>query len=67
MKVSQLRAIFEELADIYESAGGTERAEALRGLSRALQAADRKDVKDIVPALERSAAIVISSNTLASS
>lgn len=53
MKIRQLRATFEEFASICATEGQSERADALRALSRALQAADAKHIDEVVPVLER--------------
>jgi hypothetical protein len=57
MKVKQLRAILDEFAAIYASEDHSERADALRALSYALEAADAKSVDEILKVLECAGAV----------
>ena len=66
MKVSQLRATLEEFATIHEGTGSKEKADALRALAQALKAADKREVKEVIPAFERATAVAISASGLAS-
>jgi hypothetical protein len=57
MKVKQLRATLDEFIAIYASEGHSESADALRGLSYALETADAKSVDEILRVLEDAGAV----------
>lgn len=54
LKVAQLRASLEEFALLYEHAGATADASALRLLAEAMKRADKHSVDELLIALEES-------------
>jgi hypothetical protein len=66
MKVRQLRATLEEFATIYESAGHREKAAALQALSRALSAADTKNIDQVIPFVQRATTVAKTVDQVAS-
>lgn len=63
MRVQQLRATLEEFAALQKS---RDKALALQALSRALRGADARGVEEIVPVLERAAAVAKLVDTVSS-
>jgi hypothetical protein len=66
MRVRQLRATLQEFAVIYASNGHTEKAVALRALSRALRAADAKSVDELIPLVQRACTVAKTVDEVAS-